>query len=105
MAQQGKAGSAKKARRKATKGKDAELVPHYDVLSCEYHVSIVAGLSLIGQSLLPTTSQNLYWSNVRDSAAWHCNRGRILIFDGTLRADVGQCSNLSRALTNLSLRA
>ena len=45
---QAKAGSAKKARRKAAKGKDAELVPHYAVLACEYHVSIVAGLSLIG---------------------------------------------------------
>lgn len=45
---QGKSGSAKKARRKAVKGKDAELVPHYEVLSCEYHISIVAGLVLIG---------------------------------------------------------
>ena len=45
---QGKSGSAKKARRKAAKGKDAELVPHYEVLACEYHISIVAGLVLIG---------------------------------------------------------
>lgn len=45
---QGKSGSAKKARRKAAKGKDAELVPHYKVLACEYHISIVAGLALIG---------------------------------------------------------
>ncbi|CAK0783523.1 hypothetical protein CVIRNUC_006722 [Coccomyxa viridis] len=47
---QAKAGSAKKARRKAAKGKDA-MVPHYEVLACEYHVSIVAGLSLIGDTL------------------------------------------------------
>ena len=48
MCPQGKSGSAKKARRKAAKGKDAELVPHYEVLACEYHISIVAGLALIG---------------------------------------------------------
>ena len=45
---QGKSGSAKKARKKAAKSKDAELVPHYEVLACEYHISIVAGLALIG---------------------------------------------------------
>lgn len=52
--QQAKPGSAKKARRKAAKGKDAELVPHYGVLACEYHVSIVAGLSLIGSPHNPS---------------------------------------------------
>ena len=58
-AQQAKAGSAKKARRKAAKGKDTEMVPHYGVLACEYHVWIVAGLSLIGQSHIQCSRQNL----------------------------------------------
>ncbi len=50
VCRQAKSGSAKKARRKAAKGKDMDMVPHYSVLACEYHVSIVAGLSLIGVS-------------------------------------------------------
>ena len=53
---QAKAGSAKKARRKAAKGKDA-MVPHYEVLACEYHVSIVAGLSLVGAPAICSASQ------------------------------------------------
>ena len=66
MPQQAKPGSAKKARRKAAKGKDAELVPHYSVLACEYHVSIVAGLSLIGLPLSPA----LLWCEVSCFFLW-----------------------------------
>ena len=58
---QAKAGSAKKARRKAAKGKDA-LVPHYEVLACAYHVSIVAGLSLIGASAIDTAYECITFS-------------------------------------------
>ena len=65
---QAKAGSAKKARRKAAKGKDA-MVPHYEVLACEYHVSIVAGLSLIGASAICSTSQRIALTRTADNFA------------------------------------
>ena len=50
---QEKGGRAKKGRRKAPKATAADgaaapaLAPSYDVLACEYHAAMVAGLSLI----------------------------------------------------------
>ncbi len=35
------------------------MVPHYSVLACEYHVSIVAGLSLIGLSRTNCMTSNI----------------------------------------------
>ena len=54
---QDKGGSAKKGRKhkagKASKdGGSGRLVPTYDILACEYHSAMVAGLSLIGAHTL-----------------------------------------------------